>query len=324
MRLSKVSRAQYWWRLGPTIRANPHQVWQATYAPTMVEYEVSVGGRSVMVRDTGDVGGACVVYFHGTPGSRLEVDFGIEVAQRMGLRVISFDRPGYGRSDAAPSSLGVVAKDVECIVDELGVDRFATFGWSGGGPFALAAAAAMRDRVTRVGVSGGLAPVLQMPGALAALTENDLLALAFLPAEPGRAAEQFLSGNEKLLDALMSVRDDQSAPWIDWMWGSSDSQVIADPAARQAIFVSFQEALRQGPKAVAWDNVAFVGPWGFDLANVIAPVHLWYGDRDEMVPPINGEWLARNLSNADLVVYKEEGHLLPLRHWGEMLQAVRP
>ncbi|MEE2035081.1 alpha/beta fold hydrolase [Rhodococcus chondri] len=288
----------------------------------MNELEIPVGGRSVMVRDTGNAEGVPVVYFHGTPGSRLEVGFGDEVAARMGVRVISFDRPGYGRSDVAESTLGLVAGDVEAVVDKLGVGRFAAFGWSGGGPFALATAATMGDRVTRVGVSGGLAPVQQMPGARDALNENDLLALSFLPDEPTRAAAQFSAGNREMLDAMVSVKDDEQAPWIDWMWAESDPEVTTDHAARQALFVSFRESLRQGPMGIAWDNVAFVGPWGFDLHDVSSPVHLWYGGCDRMAPPANGEWLAAQLPDAELVLYAGEGHLLPLRHWEEMLQTV--
>ena len=250
----------------------------------MGELQIAVDGRSVMVRDMGDPQGAPVVYFHGTPGSRLDVDFGADLAQRVGVRVIAFDRPGYGRSDPASCSLELVARDVEAIVGRLGVGRFATLGWSGGGPFALAAAATLADRVTQVGVSGGLAPADQMPGAQDALNENDLLALSYLPAEPTRAAQQFLAGNEELTTAMMSVKDDEQAPWIDWMWGASDPDVVADQAARRTLSASFREALRQGPMAIAWDNVAFVGPWGVDLGKVACPVHLWFGDQDQMAP----------------------------------------
>ncbi len=278
--------------------------------------------RSVMVRDTGDGQGVPLVYFHGTPGSRLEVGFGDEIARDMGIRVISFDRPGYGRSAASATDLGSVARDVEIVLDSLGVGNFAAFGWSGGGPFALAAAAAMGDRVNRVGVSGGPAPVQQMPGAREALTENDLRALSFLPGDPVKAAEQFLVGNRQLLDAMMSVKDDEMAPWIDWIWGESDPDVVARPAMRQALHASFQEALRQGPMAIAWDNVAFVGPWGFDVHDVSSPVHLWYGSRDLMTPPVAGEWLAAELPDAELILCEGEGHLLPMSHWAEMLGIV--
>ncbi|NPC95427.1 alpha/beta fold hydrolase [Nocardioides sp. zg-DK7169] len=288
----------------------------------MPDLEVSVAGRCVMVRDGGDPDGVPVVHLHGTPGSRVEADPGAAVGARTGVRVIGFDRPGYGRSDPAPTTLRLVAHDVEAIADRLGLSEVAVLGWSGGGPFALAAAAVLGDRVTRVGVSGGLAPVQQMPRALDALDDNDRRALSFLPADPVRAAEQFRTGNAELLDAMMSVREDPDAPWIDWMWGTSDPEVVADADARRALLVSFREALRQGTMAIAWDNVAFVGPWGIRLEDVGCPVHLWYGDRDQMAPPANGEWLAAHLPDAELVLLEGEGHLVPLRHWAEMLHAL--
>ncbi len=275
-----------------------------------------------MVRDTGDANSVPVVYFHGTPGSRLESRFGDEISRQVGARVISFDRPGYGRSDAASSSLGLVVSDVEAIADEIGLGRFAVFGWSGGGPFALATAAALGGRVTRVGVSGGIAPAQEMPGARDSLTDNDLEALSYLPDQPVRAAEQFGAGNRALLDAMVAVRDDEQAPWIDWLWAASDPEVVVDPGARRALFVSLRESLRQGPTGINWDNVAFVGPWGFDLGDVRSRVHLWYGGRDQMVPSAHGEWLAGELPDAELVCFRDEGHLLPLRHWKEMVQAV--
>lgn len=278
------------------------------------------GERSVAVHECGDPGGTPLIHFHGTPGSRLEVDFGSELAERAGVRVIGFDRPGYGASDPGPISLGGVARDVAAIAEQLGLERFALSAWSGGAAFALATSAALPDRITRVGVSGGLAPFDQMPGARDSLTAADREALSHLPADPARAAELFLSGNVGSLDAMLSVRDDEAAPWIDWMFARSDAAVIADPAARRALFVNFHEALRQGAGAIAWDNVAFVGPWGFRVEDVAAPVLLWYGDDDEMAPPVNGRWLAEHLQQAHLTVYPGEGHLLPLAHWGEMLR----
>lgn len=280
------------------------------------------GERSVAVHECGDPGGTPLIHFHGTPGSRLEMDFGSELAKRAGVRVIGFERPGYGASDPGPISLDGVARDVAMIAEQLGVERFALSAWSGGAAFALATAVALPDRVTRVGISGGLAPFERMPGARESLTPNDLEALSHLPADPARAAELFWSGNSGSLEAMLSVRDDEAAPWVDWMFAGSDAAVIADPAARRALFVNFHEALRQGAKAIAWDNVAFVGPWGFRVEDIAAPVLLWYGDDDEMAPPVNGRWLAEHLRQAHLTVYPGEGHLLPLARCGEMLRAL--
>lgn len=288
----------------------------------MIEREIVTGHQAVFVRDAGDAQGSPVIYFHGTPGSRLDVAFGDEIAERLGVRVVSFDRPGYGMSDPAPYSLVSVAHDVAAIADTLGLDQFATFGWSGGGPFALAAAAVLGERIVRTGVAGGIAPLQLLPGGVEGLTDNDRLALSFLPDAPDRAAEQFSSGNEDQLQLMMSVRDDEQAPWIDWLWGATDPAVVSDPAMRRQLYSVLHEGLRQGTTGIAWDNVAWCGPWGFDLDDILCPVDLWYGSLDEMVPPTNGEWLRSHLSTARLVVHPDEGHLLPLRHWEDMLETL--
>lgn len=288
----------------------------------MTEREVLVDGRTIMVAEGGDAAGSPVVYFHGTPGSRRDVAFGNEVAASLGVRVVSFDRPGYGRSELAPYGLAGVARDAAAVADRLGLGRFAALGWSGGGPFALAAAAELGDRVTRVGVAGGPAPFQELPGAMDGFSDADRLALSFLPADPARAAEQFRLGNAEMLQLMASVRDDEQAPWIDWLWGETDPEVVADPELRRNLVSVLHEGLRQGPMGIAWDNVAWTGPWDVDLAAVRSPVHLWYGARDGMVPPAHGEWLAEHLPGARLVVYPDEGHLVPMRHWPEIVTAL--
>src|SRR5215813_3435402 len=106
----------------------------------MREVEVERGGRVLRVRDAGEPDGAVVMYFHGTPSSRLDLCFGEELAAGRGVRLVCFDRPGYGGSTPAPFGLASIAADAHAIADELDVARFATLGLSGGGPGALAAA----------------------------------------------------------------------------------------------------------------------------------------------------------------------------------------
>ncbi len=217
-----------------------------------------------------------------------------------------------------------VVRDAEAIADGIGVGRFAALGWSGGGPFALAASAVLGERVTRVGVAAGDGPVQQVPGARDRLDANDLLALSFLPGEPARAAEQFLTGGAELIKMMMSARDDEQAylSGMAALLGDADADVFSDPALRHCLFASQHEALHQGPMGMAWDQVAFVGPWDVDLAAVRCRVHLWYGERDPWAPPANGEWLRDHLADAELVVYSGEGHLEAMRHWQEILHAL--
>src|SRR6188472_785744 len=101
-------------------------------AITVRECEVDVGGHTLKVREAGDPAGRPIVYFHGTPSCRLEPAFADRPAAELGVRLVSFDRPGYGESPPVPFSLGSVARDTAVVADELGIDRFATHGQSGG------------------------------------------------------------------------------------------------------------------------------------------------------------------------------------------------
>jgi pimeloyl-ACP methyl ester carboxylesterase len=131
-----------------------------------MESEVAVGDRVLRIREAGTVQGTPILYFHGTPGSRLALAFGDELARRRGCRIISFDRPGYGGSTESSFSLASVARDALAIADAMALRSFSTLGLSGGGPFALATAAVGGDRVARVGVASGGGPFEFVPDAL--------------------------------------------------------------------------------------------------------------------------------------------------------------
>jgi pimeloyl-ACP methyl ester carboxylesterase len=88
------------------------------------------------------------VFFHGTPSSRLDLHLAEPMAQQRGVRLVLFDRPGYGGSTRAPFSLRSIAGDVAVVADRLRLERFAAFGQSAGSRFALATAAMLGERVT--------------------------------------------------------------------------------------------------------------------------------------------------------------------------------
>jgi pimeloyl-ACP methyl ester carboxylesterase len=288
----------------------------------MREIEIVRDRRVVRVRDAGDPEGAVVLYFHGTPGSRLDISFGDEVAAGHGVRVVSFDRPGYGGSTPAAFGLASLAADALAIADELGVARFATLGLSGGGPGALATAAAGGERVTRVGVASGAGPFQEVPGALDALDENDRAAVALLPGDPAGAAAGFAAGFEPL--AVLSRADGGSGlvAAFEEALSARDRELVADPRFGTVFTDTITEGLRVGTSGGGWDNVSWVGGWDVDLAAVRCPVLLWYGREDLMAPPAHGQWLAEHLFRARLVLRDGEGHLGIYDHFGEMLDAL--
>lgn len=274
------------------------------------------------VRDVGEPGSPTIVHFHGTPSSRLELvslDAAVEAA---GVRLVAFDRPGYGGSSPARFDFASVVADTLAVADELGIDRFATCGQSGGGPFALACAALALGRVTRVGVASGAGPFGLVPGALAALDETDTAARALLPDDPEGAAAGFAAGFAPLATLFGTATDDEVAAGFGEAMSARDTVLLAEPALRRAFVADMREALRGGTSGGGWDNVAWVGDWSFPLDAVRCPVHLWYGDEDRFAPLAHGEWLAANLPDSHLTVRPGEGHLGIYEHIDDVLAAL--
>jgi pimeloyl-ACP methyl ester carboxylesterase len=286
----------------------------------MREMEIDRGGRVLRVRDAGEPDGAVVMYFHGTPTSRLDCCFGEDLAAERGVRLVSFDRPGYGGSTHAPFGLASIGADAHAIADELGVARFATLGISGGGPGALAAATVPGGRVTRVGVGSGLGPFQQVPGALDELDDDDQAALSLLPDDPAAAAAAFAAGFEPLAELARTSGNSELLAAFEGLLSSRDRELLKDQRFASAFADSVREGLRQGTSGGGWDNVSWTGGWDIDLSAVGCPVLLWYGSDDRLVT--HGVWLAENLPEARLVVHDGEGHLGGFEHLGEMLDAL--
>ncbi len=276
-----------------------------------------VAGVTLRVREAGVADGEPVIHFHGTPGSRLEMAWADDVVSAAGVRMLAFDRPGYGSSTQAPFSLGSVATMTLELANEMGLERFRTTGWSGGGPFALATAASAPDRVQAVGVIAGGGPFQLVPGALQGLSEGDKAAERLLPDNPEGAAAGFAEGFDMTgalasPEALYEAFEPLLCEWDRTQW--------KDPSHAQALLADMREALKSGVWGCAWDNVAWIGAWDVDPTTVQCPVLLWYGSEDRMATPEHARWLDANLPDAKLMMWEGEGHLLPFAHLAEMLR----
>lgn len=288
--------------------------------PWLVESPIEAGGTPLMVRQAGDRGGRPLVYFHGTPSCRLEPAIADGLSAELGIRLISFDRPGYGESPARPFSLASIARDTATVADELGLGRFATTGQSGGGPFSLACGAVLGDRVTRVGVTAGPAPFQEMPGQLDELDEVDAKAVALLPDE-GAAAAQFALGFEPYR-ALAQATDQQVVAGFKEIASPHDGELLDRPEVAKAFAACMRAAMPTTTLGGGWDNVAWVGPWDIDLDTIRQPVHLWFGGQDTFGPAGTGEWLEQRLPTARLVLRPGDGHMGVMEHTREILETL--
>jgi pimeloyl-ACP methyl ester carboxylesterase len=271
------------------------------------EFDITLrDGRTLHVYDEGDPSGRAIVAHHGTPSSgRLHPD-SIADARARGIRLIGYDRPGYGVSSSAQPgrSVGDAAADVAELLDQLGVDRFATWGHSGGGPHALACAALLPERCVAAATLAGAAPYgadgldwLEGMGELNT-EEFDAVLAGAEALEPAirRNQEMFSAGPEGLREGMLTILSpvDQeafTAEEAEWIYS-----VMAEGGAERI------EGWRD-------DNLAFVKPWGFELADIRGPVLVLQGVQDLMVPPAHGRWLAAQIPGVEAEISDTEGHI---------------
>ena len=262
----------------------------------VTETDLKLGdGRRLHVYDTGadDAAGRLAVFWHhGTPNVGAPPEPLFAAAQELGIRWVSYDRPGYGGSTPLPGrDVASAAADVSSVADALGIDRFALMGHSGGGPHALACGALLQERVLGVVVGAGLAPFgaegLDFFAGMAPSAAAGLRA-----AVGGRAAlEDYLASAES--DPEMFTPEDHAALSGEWSW-------LLDVVG---------QAVEAGDGGLIDDDLAYVGPWGFDPAQVMAPSLFFHGGRDRVVPRSHGEWLARRCPSAELRLRQDDGHV---------------
>ena len=270
-------------------------------------------GRTLLVHVAGAEDGPLVLVHHGSPcDGQLYADWHEDALAR-GWQLASWDRPGYGGSDRQPGrTVGSVARDAAAVANALGAEQFATWGYSGGGPHALACAALLPERVVAAASVAGVAPYgpdgMDHEAWLAGMGQDNL-------DEFGAA----LAGEGTLRPFLEEMRTQVLAATPEQL-----GEVLAgllppvDIDAANAGFGAFQHALFAGalaPGVDGWldDDLAFVRAWGFDLDAVEVPVLITQGGQDLMVPAAHGLWLATHVAGAETVLDEDEGHLSLIR-----------
>lgn len=270
------------------------------------------GGRALCYAECGDPGGRPVFYFHGFPGSRLEAGLIGPAAAAHGVRIFAVDRPGFGRSGFQPRRrLLDWPDDVGLLADALGLGRFSVLGVSGGGPYALACARSLAARLDGVAVAAGLGPVPD-PGGLAGMIWHNRWGLHVVSRAPWLSLPVF---------ALLAPLFQRNPAWVVARLAARaappDEAFFRHPE-RAAVFAeTLREAFRQGPRGPARDAVIYGRPWGFRLQDVTAPVRLWHGERDTVVPAAMGRRVAAALPRCRAEFFRDEGHFSLVVHVAE-------
>jgi pimeloyl-ACP methyl ester carboxylesterase len=270
------------------------------------EHRVPVDGRTLAVLEAGDESGHAIIAIHGTPGSGLLWRGMIEDAEVRGMRLLAYDRPGYGGSDPHPGrTVADAAGDVAAIADALSIDRFAVEGGSGGGPHTLACAALLPDRVVAAACLAGVAPYpAEGLDWLDGMGQDNLD--EFAAALAGRETlEPFL---RRQADAMLAAEPEKIADALRSLLSPPDVAVLTGEFA-EYLAESTRRAIGQRLDGWIEDDFVFVNSWGFELDEIRVPVQLLHGGQDRFVPIAHGEWLAERIPGVDAYLSAEDGHL---------------
>src|SRR5262245_36096851 len=262
-------------------------------------------GRRLRFEVYGGGNGPLVFLAHATPGSRVALRPDDTTLGRLGARLVAYDRPGYGGSDPrADRTVADAADDVSAIADALDVATFAVYGIGGGGPHALACAAVLSDRVTRVAALAGPAP-------------HDADGLDWLAGMNKSTVEEFTAAGvgadalaAELAPVMVRLREQPAAVLdaLETELPAPDRAELAQPAMRVQVAAGMVEALRGGLQGWVDDDLAMLRPWGFDPAAITAPTMLWYGAQDVLTPVGHGDWLYRAIPGSTYVRAAGQGH----------------
>ena len=278
--------------------------------------------RVLAYTEWGDRFGPPVFFFHGAPLSRLWCP-DEEATQRAGVHLIAPDRPGVGGSDLQPGRRLVDwPRDVADLADALGLERFAVVGYSAGGPYALACATLLGERVTCAGVVSTEPRLVlrERPGAIEELDEDDRRAFELVErADRETAAARFAADSAEWVHRIA----ERPERFFDPLPINDQNRWFRENRSRTGPFLeAVGEALRQGPAGGAWARVIAFEPCPFQLEEIFVDLHIWHGELDVLAPSATAEFLASRIPNCTFTIWPDEGHIGIARHWDEILKAL--
>ena len=285
-----------------------------------LEGNIAVGeNRQIGFAEFGAPQGRAIFWLHGTPGARRQIPTDARVfAEHENIRLIGLDRPGIGSSTPYQyETVATFADDMRTIADTLGIDKMAIVGLSGGGPYTLACAAAMPERVVAAGVVGGVAPASgpdRIGGGLMALGSRVAPLLEVAGAPIRLAAMTLIQLIRPLAGPAADIYGLMSPP--------ADRRLLARPEIKAMFLDDLLNGSRKQLSAPFYDIVVFARDWGFRLDEVKVPVRWWHGDADHIVPYAHGEHVVARLPDAEFYPMPGESHLGGLGRAEEILRTM--
>ncbi len=272
----------------------------------MTRTQITIDGREFTVYDHGRSDGPAIVYHHGTPISGEPLDQLLDDIDARGARWISYERPGYGDSTPHPGrSVSDAAADCAAILDALEIERFATWGISGGGPHALACGALLPERCTALASLAGVAP----------FEATGLNYFAGMGRDNWVEFGLTLAGREHLephlrtaAEGMLAAGPEQLRELVSTLVVGPDSAVMQGPVGEYWAS-AMPQVFKHGVQGWVDDDLAFMEPFGFELSDIGVPTLFVHGRQDSFVPVAHGEWLARSVPDAETWILEDEGHL---------------
>jgi pimeloyl-ACP methyl ester carboxylesterase len=275
--------------------------------------------RQLGFAEFGPTSGRPVLWFHGTPGARRQIPPQARIlAEELNIRIISVERPGIGASTPhIYKKLIDFADDIEQLSDAMDIEHFGTVGLSGGGPYSLACAYRMPERTTTAVILGGVAPAIGLDAA------EGWIVTAMRRGSPLlRYTHRPLGG---MMTSLVKALTPRADTWMDLfakLLPEGDQKIFADPGLRRMFIEDLVSGSRIDMRAFMFDTILFGRCWGFSLADLEVPVHLFYGDSDNIVPIEHAHHMAKRIPGAKLTIREGEGHLGGLGASEEIFQTI--
>jgi len=274
-------------------------------------------GRRIGYAEYGDPQGASVLAIHGTPGSRFMFALTDKASRDRGLRIFAPERPGYGLSDfRRKDGLAQAADDLRWFADAVGLRRFALIGVSGGGPYAVATAASMAERVALLALISPVGPIAECQSKIRMSKLHRYIFAKIGRSRPSGAAF-FWS-----LRHVVRYAPDLAYRGLMQRVAPTDRSVLIRDEVKANLQTALREGLRPGIAGARQDLRLFCAPWGLKLEEIDVPSIIWQGSDDTIVPPGAAYHLAEMLPNCRLDVVQGGGHYWVFGEFHRVLDAV--
>ena len=269
-------------------------------------------GRQISVIDQGPEQGTPVIYLHGSPGSNKDHCQHESLYRELGVRLVSVNRPGIGKSSGMEGWTALsFTDDLKTVLDTLGIEKAAVSGFSSGGLHACAFAHQYPDRVSKLGLLASVAP-FDIPELSNSRTEASKQLHDMARDNLDALLEQFASVTtaEALLEVLHSI----VAP--------ADQEILEQPEVAAQFLRAYADLLPNGLKNVFHEIGMINSPWGFSPADIRAETHIWHGTADINVPIECCEYLAEQIPAAEAHCIEGAGHYFPFVQWPQILRTL--